>query len=128
MDSSSFSAIPQKLNRETPAQVLFYSDQAMNNTVQKINKDVLYYAFLQLYDVAGSAISSSNYGNYISTNPPPRFIGVESNDANIDLQGVTLTRVNDYLYSFKIPSNSSFNDDAFVLDVSYLPIIDLEEK
>jgi hypothetical protein len=128
VDSSSFSAIPQKLNRQTPAEILFFSDQAMTTAVSTINKDILYYAFLQLYDVGGSAINSVNYGNYISTNPPPTFVMIESNGDNVDLEGVILNKVNDYLYSFKIPTNSSFNDEAFVIDALYLPIIDLDQK
>ncbi len=128
VDSSPFSAIPQKLNRETPAEILFFSDQAMITAVSTINKDILYYAFLQLYDVGGSAINSVNYGNYISTNPPPTFVMIESNGDNVDLEGVILNKVNDYLYSFKIPTNSSFNDEAFVIDALYLPIIDLDQK
>jgi hypothetical protein len=128
VDSSTFAAIPQKLSRTTPAKILFFSDQAMTTPVETINKNVLYYAFFQLYDVDDVAINTANYGNYISINPAPKFVMVESTDGNIDLQGVTLTRINDYLYSFKIPVDSPFNDEAFVLDVLYLPIIDLEQK
>ena len=128
VDSSSFSAIPQKLNRATPAGILFFSDQSMTTAVSTINKDVLYYAFLQLYDLNGNAINSANYGNYISTNPSPTFVMVESNGDNVDLEGVILNKINDYLYSFKIPTNSSFNDEAFVIDALYLPIIDLDQK
>jgi hypothetical protein len=116
------------LNRETPAEILFFSDQAMTTAVSTINKDILYYAFLQLYDVGGNAINSANYGNYISTNPPPTFVMIESNGDNVDLEGVILNKINDYLYSFKIPTNSSFNDEAFVIDALYLPIIDLSQK
>ena len=128
VDSSTFTDIPQKLSRTTPAEILFYSDQAMSNPVETINKNIVYYAFFQLYDVDNVAINTANYGNYISTNPPPRFVLVESTDNNIDLEGVTLTRINDYLYSFKIPVDGPFNDEAFVLDVLYLPIIDLDQK
>lgn len=128
VDSSLFSAIPQKLNRANPAEILFFSDQAMTTAVSTINKDILYYAFLQLYDIDGNAINSANYGNYISTNPAPAFIMIESNGDNIDLEGVILNKINDYLYSFKIPTNSSFNDEAFVIDAIYLPIIDLDQK
>lgn len=127
--STAYSSIPQKLNRDQPAKILFFSDEAMSNPVSAINKDVLYYAFLQLYDLDGNPISSANYGNYISTNPPPKFILIEStNDNNVDLEGVTLSKKNDYLYSFKIPTSSPFNDDALVLDALYLPIIDLDQK
>lgn len=126
--STAFSGIPQKLSKTKPAEILFFSDQAMTTAVNSINKDVLYYAFLQLYDINDAAVNTANYGNYISTNPAPKFVLIESTDGNIDLEGVILNRINDYLYSFKVPTTSPFNDDALVLDAIYLPIIDLDQK
>lgn len=124
---SSFKSIPKRLNKETPAVVNFYSDEAMTVQVNYISRAVTYYAFLQLKDVDGNDVPVANYSNYISTNPSPEFVAVESQDQNLDLQGVSVTKISDYLYSFKIDTRSSFNDDAFVLDITYSPIIDLEK-
>ena len=88
-----------------------------------ISRGVTYYAFLQLKDVNGADILPANYGSYISLNPSPKFEAVESQDANLDLTGVSVTKINDYLYSFKISASSPFNDSAFVLDITYSPIV-----
>jgi hypothetical protein len=125
---SSATSLPQQLNQQTPAEVKFYYDELMSveNTTY-ISRGVTYYAFLQLKDVNGADILPANYGSYISTNPSPEFKAVESDDENvdIDLKGVSVTKVNgnDYLYSFKISPSSPFNDSAFVLDITYSPII-----
>jgi hypothetical protein len=122
---SSATSLPQQLNQQTPAEVKFYDDQAMTVEANYISRGVTYYAFLQLKDINGADILPANYGNYISTNPPPEFKAVESDDLNLDLDGVSVTKVNgnDYLYSFKISPSSPFNDSAFVLDITYSPII-----
>jgi hypothetical protein len=127
---SSATSLPQQLNRQTPAEVKFYSDQAMSPGTEAtyISRGVTYYAFLQLKDVNGNDIDPINYGNYISINPPPEFKAVESQDLNEDLNGVSVTRINDYLYSFKISPSSPFNDSAFVLDITYSPIIAIPTK
>jgi hypothetical protein len=85
---------------------------------------------LQLKDVDGNDIDPANYGSYISLNPPPKFEAVESEDANEDLTGVSVTKINnnDYLYSFKIDPSSPFNDSAFVLDITYSPIVGIPIK
>jgi hypothetical protein len=128
---SSATSLPQQLNSQTPAEVKFYYDELMSveNTTY-ISRGVLYYAFLQLKDVNGADILPANYGSYISTNPPPEFKAVESDDKNvdIDLNGVSVTKVNDYLYSFKISPLSPFNDSAFVLDITYSPIIGIPTR
>jgi hypothetical protein len=117
--------LPQQLNQQTPAEVKFYSDQAKTTVAAYINRGVVYYAFLQLKDVDGNDIDPANYGSYISLNPSPKFEAVESEDANKDLTGVSVTKINnnDYLYSFKIDPSSPFNDSAFVLDITYSPIV-----
>jgi hypothetical protein len=120
---SSTTSLPQRLNQQTPAEVKFYSDQAKTILVDYINRGVVYYAFLQLKDVDGNDIDPANYGSYISLNPSPKFEAVESEDANEDLTGVSVTKINDYLYSFKISPSSPFNDSAFVLDITYSPIV-----
>jgi hypothetical protein len=121
---SSATSLPQQLNSQTPAEVKFYYDELMSveNTTY-ISRGVTYYAFLQLKDVDGNDIDPANYGSYISTNPSPEFKAVESQDLNEDLNGVSVTRINDYLYSFKISPLSPFNDSAFVLDITYSPIV-----
>ena len=122
---SSSTSLPQQLNQQTPAEVKFYSDQAMGpgTEITYISRGVTYYAFLQLKDVDGADILPANYGSYISLNPSPKFEAVESQDANLDLTGVSVTKINDYLYSFKISASSPFNDSAFVLDITYSPIV-----
>jgi len=122
---SSTTSLPQQLNQQTPAEVKFYSDQAKTTVAAYINRGVVYYAFLQLKDVDGNDIDPANYGSYISLNPSPKFEAVESEDANKDLTGVSVTKINnnDYLYSFKIDPSSPFNDSAFVLDITYSPIV-----
>jgi len=127
---SSATSLPQQLNRQTPAEVKFYSDQAMSpgTEVTYISRGVTYYAFLQLKDVNGADILPANYGSYISTNPSPEFKAIESQDLNEDLNGVSVTKINDYLYSFKISPSSPFNDSAFVLDITYSPIIAIPIK
>jgi hypothetical protein len=128
---SSATSLPQQLNSQTPAQVKFYYDELMSveNTTY-ISRGVTYYAFLQLKDVNGADILPANYGSYISTNPPPEFKAVESDDKNvdIDLNGVSVIEINDYLYSFKISPSSPFNDSAFVLDITYSPIIGIPTR
>lgn len=121
---SSVRTIPKKLNKDNPATIKFYSSYP-SQEVSYINKDVEYYVFLQLNDADGNEILEADYPNYISVNPPPEFKAVESEDQELDLQGVSVTRINDYLYSFKISSYSSFNDSSFVIDITYSPIIDL---
>jgi hypothetical protein len=37
-------------------------------------------------------------------------------------------KINDYLYSFKIDPSSPFNDSAFVLDITYSPIIGIPTR
>ena len=128
---SSTTSLPQQLNSQTPAQVKFYYDELMSveNTTY-ISRGVTYYAFLQLKDVNGADILPANYGSYISLNPSPKFEAIESQDANIDidLNGVSVTKINDYLYSFKISPSSPFNDSAFVLDITYSPIIGIPTR
>lgn len=129
---SSTTSLPQQLNSQTPAQVKFYYDELMSveNTTY-ISRGVTYYAFLQLKDVNGADILPANYGSYISLNPPPEFKAVESQesqDPNEDLNGVSVTEINDYLYSFKISPSSPFNDSAFVLDITYSPIIGIPTR
>lgn len=121
---SSVRTIPKKLNKDNPATIKFYSSYP-SQEVSYINKDVEYYVFLQLNDADGNEILEADYPNYISVNPPPEFKAVESEDQELDLQGVSVTKINDYLYSFKISSFSSFNDSSFVIDITYSPIIDL---
>ena len=128
---SSITSLPQQLNSQTPAQVKFYYDELMSveNTTY-ISRGVTYYAFLQLKDVNGADILPANYGSYISLNPSPKFEAIESQDANkdIDSNGVSVTKINDYLYSFKISPSSPFNDSAFVLDITYSPIIGIPTR
>jgi len=126
---SSATSLPQQLNSQTPAQVKFYYDELMSveNTTY-ISRGVTYYAFLQLKDVNGADILPANYGSYISTNPSPEFKAVESQDLNEDLNGVSVTKINNYLYSFKISPSSPFNDSAFVLDITYSPIIGIPTR
>jgi len=126
---SSATSLPQQLNSQTPAQVKFYYDELMSveNTTY-ISRGVTYYAFLQLKDVNGANILPANYGSYISTNPSPEFKAVESQDLNNDLNGVSVTEINDYLHSFKIDPSSPFNDSAFVLDITYSPIIGIPTR
>ena len=126
---SSTTSLPQQLNSQTPAQVKFYYDELMSveNTTY-ISRGVTYYAFLQLKDVNGADILPANYGSYISLNPPPEFKAVESEDQNEDVTGVSVTKINDYLYSFKISPLSPFNDSAFVLDITYSPIIGIATR
>ena len=129
---SSTTSLPQQLNSQTPAQVKFYYDELMSveNTTY-ISRGVTYYAFLQLKDVNGADILPANYGSYISLNPPPEFKAVESQesqDPNEDLNGVSVTKINNYLYSFKISPLSPFNDSAFVLDITYSPIIGIPTR
>ena len=100
----------------------------LGTEVTYISRGVTYYAFLQLKDVNGTDILPANYGNYISTNPSPEFKAIESQDLNEDLNGVSVTKINDYLYSFKISPSSPFNDSAFVLDITYSPIIAIPIK
>jgi len=122
---SSATSLPKRLNKDTPAEVKFYSDEAMTVPVAYISRNVTYYAFLQLKDPDGGDIATANYGDYISMTTPPEFKAVESQDENLDLNGVSVTKINNYLYSFNISAASGFNDDSFVLDITYSPIIGL---
>jgi hypothetical protein len=127
LDSASFS-MPKKLNEKTPAKIKFYSDQAMSTEVSFISKGVTYYAFLQLIDFDGTEVLVGDYADYISTNPAPKFAPIDiiesDQDINNDLIGVSVTRINDYLYSFIISAQSGFDDSSFVLGVTYSPILD----
>ena len=129
LDSTAFS-MPKKLNEKTPAKIKFYSDQAMGpgTEVSFISKGVTYYAFLQLIDFDGSDVLVGDYADYISTNPAPKFTPIDiiesDQDVNNDLIGVSVIRINDYLYSFNISAQSGFDDSSFVLGVTYSPILD----
>jgi hypothetical protein len=54
---------------------------------------------------------------------PPKFELIESADNNLDLEGVTLVRIDDYFYSFVINADSLFDDLNLVLRVGFEPII-----
>jgi len=111
---SSATSLPKRLNKDAPAEVKFYSDEVMTVPVAYISRNVTYYAFLQLKDPDGGDIATANYGDYISMTTPPEFKAV-----------VSVTKINNYLYSFNISAASGFNDDSFVLDITYSPIIGL---
>lgn len=120
---SSPSSFIKRLNILKPAEVLFFNDQAMTSPAEAISKGKAFYAFLQLYDFDGSSISTSNYGQYISTTTAPIFKPIESSDMNIDLKDVSVTKVTNYLYEILIKQTSGFNDTNFVIDIFYTPVL-----
>lgn len=124
MESSSVS-FPKRLNIKNPAEIIFYEDELKTSIATLASKNKEFYAFLQLYDFAGSEILEANYDQYISTAFEPKFKPVESQDKNTDLDDlVSVTRITDYFYKILIKSDSKFDDTAFVLDISYSPILE----
>ncbi len=110
----------KRLSRSNPAEIKFYLDINKTTLITETNKGSVVYAFLQLYDFAGQLIGVDDYLLYIIA--PPIFELLESVDNNIDLEGVNLTRINDYFYSFEITAGSPFNDLNLVLEASFDPI------
>lgn len=111
------------LSKTTAAEVKFYSDSARTTVATIVNRGEKVYAFLQLYDFNNLEILVANYPTYISTLIPPKFELIESADNNLDLEGVTLVRIDDYFYSFVINADSLFDDLNLVLRVGFEPII-----
>ncbi len=110
----------KRLSRSNPAEIKFYSDINKTTLITETNKGSVVYAFLQLYDFANQVIAIDDYLLYIIA--PPIFGLLESVDNTIDLEGVNLTRINDYFYSFEITAGSPFNDLNLVLEASFDPI------
>jgi hypothetical protein len=94
------------LSRTKSAEVKFYSDSAKTIVPTIVNRGETVYAFLQLYDFNNLEILVADYPAYISTLTPPKFELIESADNNLDLEGVTLVRIDDYFYSFVIDRKS----------------------
>lgn len=117
--SSSTYTLPLKLNLETPAEVLFYSDSGLTTQITEFSKNQTIYAKLVLRDINGNTISTGNYDLYIHKNSV-NFEIVESNDTNIDLAtGVTFTEISDYVYSLVLSPNTSFDDEFADIRVTF---------
>ena len=122
ISTNSFANTFKMLRKINPAEVKFYSDSARTTVATIVNRGEKVYAFLQLYAFDSSEILVANYPTYIST-IPPKFELMESADNNLDLEGVTLVRIDDYFYSFTVNADSPFDDLNLVLRVGFEPII-----
>ena len=114
------------LSTTTPAEIKFYSnysDPVLSVTPTFTRHGDLVYAFLQLYDYNNNEINVADYALFLSDTVKPKFIIVESNDWNLDVPGVTLTKITDYIYSFKIQVGGVFNDLNLDLQVDYESIL-----
>jgi hypothetical protein len=124
ISTASFANTFGMLSRTKSAEVEFYSDSAKAIVPTIVNRGEKVYAFLQLYDFDNSKILVDDYLTYISTLIPPKFELIESDDDNnLDLEGVTLVRDNDYFYYFTVNADSPFDDLNLVLKVSFESII-----
>lgn len=121
--SSSNVALIKRLNQTTPASFKFYQDSGKTTPATQIERAKDYYAFLQLYDLAGAEINFANYGNYIATDSI-EVIAVESAGDNIDIENVSVTDEGDYLYKINIGSSSPFNDTSFSIKADFNTLID----
>ena len=114
------------LSATTPAQIKFYSnysDPVLSVTPAFTRHGDTVYAFLQLYDYNDDEINVADYALFLSDTVKPKFIIVESNDWNLDVPGVTLTKITDYIYSFTIKVGGVFNDLNLDLQVDYESIL-----
>jgi len=123
ISTASFANTFGMLSRTKSAEVEFYSDSAKAIVPTIVNRGEKVYAFLQLYDFDNSKILVDDYLTYISKFIPPKFELIESADNNLDLEGVTLVRDNDYFYYFTVNADSPFDDLNLVLKVSFESII-----
>ena len=123
--SSSSVLIPKRLNPNSPAKFLFYEDSNKTIPATKIVKGVTYYAFLQLVGLAGNYIDKNDYGDYIDISDGSINVrAIESPGDGIDLENVSVTYLENYLYSFNIGSDSPFNDTQFSIEATFNSIID----
>jgi hypothetical protein len=114
------------LSATKPAEIKFYSnysDPVLSVTPTFTRHGDLVYAFLQLYDYNNNEINVADYALFLSDTVKPKFIIVESRDFNLDAPGVTLTKITDYIYSFKIQIGGVFNDSSLDLQVDYQSIL-----
>ena len=121
--SSNPYSLPLKIGS---AEVVLFSDANLTTEIQKITKGEDFYAFLQIKDLNDAIVDPLQYGDYLAANYKVKIVMIESDDANIDLDGVISTEVDAYTVKFNIQNTSVFNDTSAVFQAEYLPIIDSE--
>ena len=121
--SSSAYTFPLRLSLEEPAVVKFYSDLALTTTAENIKKGQKVYAKLQLKDLDGSIINTANYLNYIQTDSTSLTFGIAGfSNVNAEVNGVTFSKVSDYVYSILISADTSFPENEVTVNVNYIPL------
>jgi hypothetical protein len=112
-----------KLNDTTPAVIRFFSDSGLTQELPdkaEVFKNQNIYVKFQLYDTDSNPIDVSNYPNYINTNPSPIFKLLNGGADISENVGVTLDRVNDYVYLVDISSSTLFDNVDVSIDYNLL--------
>lgn len=122
LTSSSYS-FPLRLSSEEPAVVKFYSDLALTTVADKLKKGEKLYAKLQLKDINNTIINTADYYKYIQVDPTSLTFGVAGFlDVNAEVNGVTFSKVSDYVYSLLISADTSFSENEITVNVNYIPL------
>jgi len=122
LTSSSYS-FPLRLSAEEPAIVKFYSDLALTTAADKLKKGQKLYAKLQLKDINGSIVNTIDYPKYIQVDPASLTFGVAGFfDVNAEVNGVTFSKVSDYVYSLLISADTDFSENEITVNVNYIPL------
>jgi hypothetical protein len=120
--TSSYS-FPLRLSAEEPAIVKFYSDLALTTAADKLKKGQKLYAKLQLKDINGSIVNTVDYPKYIQVDPASLTFGIAGFfDVNAEVNGVTFSKVSDYVYSLLISADTDFFENEITVNVNYIPL------
>jgi hypothetical protein len=122
LTSSSYS-FPLRLSAEEPAIVKFYSDLALTTAADKLKKGQKLYAKLQLKDINGSIVNTVDYPKYIQVDSASLTFGIAGFfDVNAEVNGVTFSKVSDYVYSLLISADTDFSENEITVNVNYIPL------
>jgi hypothetical protein len=121
--TSSSHSFPLRLSAEEPAIVKFYSDLALTTAADKLKKGQKLYAKLQLKDINGSIVNTVDYPKYIQVDSASLTFGIAGFfDVNAEVNGVTFSKVSDYVYSLLISADTDFSENEITVNVNYIPL------